>query len=96
MGTHSRVGVERLGGRDPEDEPTEIGKRSTTQRMMQYERMANLGCGTWTDRAVTPCVRSLHVRGHTCSLRPLTSPRGGCKGGETRCDVIEVAHFALR
>ena len=44
MGTHSRAGVEkRLGGRIPEDEPTEIGACSTTfvsSRMMKAKGSA--------------------------------------------------------
>ena len=57
-------------------------------------RTGYLGYGTWTDRAVTQCLRSLHVRGHTCSLRPRTSTRGGRKGCKTRCDV--TSHFSNR
>ena len=37
-------------------------------------------------------VRSLHVRGHTCTLRPLTSPRGGRKGGATSGVTSSKSH----
>ena len=64
-----------------------------------YELMVRPGCGTWTDRAVMQCLRSLHMRGHACTLRSLTSPRGGRKGGARRgvtSPKSHTSHFASR
>ena len=85
MGTDSRSGVEkRLGGRIPEDEPTGIGERSTTQGMVQtLKRRALLAGGAGCKlKAVIDICGHCTFRGHTCSLQPRTSPSGGCKGGK--------------